>query len=54
MSPMTSAETFSACEKTDRIFHWVLGHTLQQAVIRIVVIGSVGCAAVVTAATLVM
>ncbi|HKS86482.1 MAG TPA: hypothetical protein VJR71_13460 [Pseudolabrys sp.] len=54
MSPMTSAETFAACEKTDRIFHWILGRTLQQAVIRIVAIGGVGCAAVVTAAALVM
>lgn len=56
MSPMTSAEAFAACEKTDRIFRSVLGDTLQQSVTRIalVLISAVGCAAVATVATLVM
>lgn len=56
MSPMTSAETFATCEKSDRVFRRVLGDTLQQFVTRIALalIGAVGCAAVVTVATLVI
>lgn len=54
LGPITSDKDFAACEKTDRIFGWVLGRTLEQAVTRIVVLGTVGCAVLVSISTLVM
>lgn len=54
MTPYTPDEVFTACEKTHRIFDWVLGRTLEQAATRIVLIGTVGCAVVVSVAALVI
>jgi hypothetical protein len=54
LGPITSDEDFAACEKTDRIFEWVLGRTLEQAVTRIVILGTVGCAVLVLISTLVI
>lgn len=54
MTPITPDEDFVACEKTDRIFGWVLGRTLEQAAVRIALIGLVGCALVASVATAVI
>ncbi|MGH7002182.1 MAG: hypothetical protein ACREEA_11835 [Stellaceae bacterium] len=52
MTPITPDEVFTACEKTDRVFGWVLGSTLEQAASRIILIGIAGCAIVESAAAL--
>ena len=54
MTPITPDEVFTACEKTDRIFDWALGRTLEQAAGRIVLIGLAGCVLVVSVATAVI
>ena len=48
---ITSAEEFAACERTDRLFDRVLGCTLEQAVVRLAVIGIVGGLMISLAAT---
>ncbi|MGH7226214.1 MAG: hypothetical protein ACRELF_23610 [Gemmataceae bacterium] len=48
MTPITPDKVFVTCEKTDRIFDWVLGRTLEQAAVRIVLIGFAVCALVVS------
>lgn len=47
MTPYTPDEVFAVCEKTDQVFDWVLGRTLEQAAVRIVLIGLAGCALVI-------
>lgn len=56
MTRTTSAKDFAACEKADRLFDWVLGQTLEQAVVRmaVMVIGLIGCALVVSITALVV
>ncbi|MDE2167280.1 MAG: hypothetical protein KGJ66_13205 [Alphaproteobacteria bacterium] len=54
MTPITPDEVFTACEKTDRIFDWALGRTLEQAAGRILLIGLAGCVLVVSVATAVI
>lgn len=51
MTSITPDKVFAACEKTDRIFDWFLGQTLEQATGRMVLIGFAGCALVVSVAT---
>lgn len=51
---ITSDEQFAACEKTDRLFDWVLGRTLQQAVSRMAVLGGIGGAVLVSISALVI
>lgn len=51
---ITSDEEFAAAKKSDRIFGWVLGRTLQQATLRIVFLGVVGCATLVSVSALVI
>lgn len=47
----TSDEEFAASERTDRLFDRVLGCTLEQAMVRLAVLGTVGGLLISLAAT---
>ncbi|GEM_PF-2977725 len=49
----TSDEQFAVCDRTDRIFDRLLGRTLEQAALRIVGFGTLGCAVLASLSTLV-